>query len=102
MNASLLRACVWAFLFSLWEHVRAQAGGLDCMLLDDPQTQFDPMNSENLAAAVPAMPVSGMHPIITSNDERFLASLRDKLPGRTTENPSWTALRLVAQPWTRS
>ena len=27
MNASLLRACVWAFLFSFWEHVRRQAGG---------------------------------------------------------------------------
>ncbi len=94
MNASMLRACVWAFLFSLWEHVRAQAGGLDCVLLDDPQTQFDPMNSENLAAAVPLMPDNGMHPIVTSIDERFLASIRDKLPRRTTENPSWTALRL--------
>lgn len=94
MNASLLRACVWAFLFSLWEHVRAQAGGLDCILLDDPQAHFDPMNSENLAAAVPVMPDYGMHPILTSIDARFLASLRNKLPGRTTESPSWTALQL--------
>lgn len=94
MNATLLRACLWAFLFSLWEHVRAQAGGLDCVLLDDPQAHFDPMNSENLAAAVPVMPDNGMHPIITSNDSRFLASLRDKLPDRPTENPSWTVLEL--------
>ena len=27
MNASQLRACVWAFVFSLWERVRARTGG---------------------------------------------------------------------------
>ena len=94
MNASLLRACVWAFLFSLWEHVRRQAGGLDCLLLDDPQTHFDPMNSENLAAAIVEMPSHGMHPIITSNDTRFVASIQDKLPRSAAESPSWTALNL--------
>lgn len=94
MNASLLRACVWAFLFSLWEHVRAQVGGLSCVLLDDPQMQFDSMNSENLAAAIPTMPEVGMRPIVTSNDTRFLASLCAKLPRRTSESPSWTALQL--------
>jgi hypothetical protein len=94
MNASLLRACVWAFVFSLWEHVRTRAGGLDSVLLDDPQAYFDPMNSENLAAAVTVLPDNGMHPLVTSNDARFLASLRDKLPRRTTKRPSWTALQL--------
>jgi hypothetical protein len=94
MNASLLRACVWAFLFSLWEHVRRQAGGLDCLLLDDPQTHFDPMNSENLAAAIVEMPSHGMHPIVTSNDTRFVASIQDKLPRSAVESPSWTALDL--------
>jgi SOS-response transcriptional repressor LexA len=94
MNASQLRACVWAFLFSLWEHVRRQAGGLDCLLLDDPQTHFDPMNSENLAAAISEMPAYGMHPIVASNDTRFVASIQDKLPRSAAENPSWTALDL--------
>ena len=47
MNASLLRACVWAFTFSLWERVRSKIGGIDCVLLDDPQTHFDPINAEN-------------------------------------------------------
>lgn len=94
MNASLLRACVWAFLFSLWEHVRMQAGGLSCILLDDPQTHFDPINSENLAASVPTMPACGMRPIIASNDGRFVASVQDKLPKRAGDCPSWTALRL--------
>ncbi|MDE0366745.1 MAG: hypothetical protein OXP09_14355, partial [Gammaproteobacteria bacterium] len=89
MNASQLRACVWAFVFSLWERVRARVGGIDCLLLDDPQEQFDPINSVNLAAAVAAMPSHGMRPIVTSNDHRFLDSVRANLPARSTVDPSW-------------
>ena len=76
MNASLLRACVWAFLFAFWEHVRRHAGCVSCVLLDDLQTHFDPMNSENLAAVVPRMPECGMRPLIVSNDVRFVASIQ--------------------------
>jgi SOS-response transcriptional repressor LexA len=94
MNASLLRACVWAFVFSLWDRVKARLGGLDCMLLDDPQTHFDPINAENLAAAIPQMPEHGMRPLITSNDNRFIASIRDKLPNRSTASPTWHAWTL--------
>ena len=92
MNSSQLRACVWAFVFSLWERVQSRIGGIDCMLLDDPQNHFDPINAENLAAAIPEMPMYGMRPVITSNDYRFLASVRDKLPDRSTASPSWHAL----------
>ena len=91
MNASQLRACVWAFVFSLWERVRARVGGIDCLLLDDPQDQFDPINSENLAAAIAEMPTHGMRPLVTSNDYRFLDAVRDKLPARSTTCPSWYA-----------
>lgn len=94
MNASLLRACVWAFLFALWEHISKQTGGMSCMLLDDPQTHFDPINSENLAAAIPSMPGHGMRPMIASNDVRFVAAIQDKLPSRANDTPTWTALRL--------
>ncbi|MCR9137174.1 MAG: AAA family ATPase [Alphaproteobacteria bacterium] len=94
MNASLLRACVWAFLFALWEHISKQAGGLSCVLLDDPQTHFDPINSENLAAAIPLMPGHNMRALIASNDVRFVAAIQDKLPSRATDAPTWTALRL--------
>ena len=92
MNASQLRACVWAFVFSLWERVRSRIGGIDCMLLDDPQNHFDPINAENLGAAIPEMSAHHMRPIITSNDYRFLAGIRDKLPNRSTGSPSWRAL----------
>lgn len=94
MNSALLRACVWAFLFALWEHISKKTGGLSCMLLDDPQTHFDPINSENLAAAIPSMPGHGIYPLIVSNDVRFVAAIQDKLPSRAADAPSWTALRL--------
>ena len=94
MNASLLRACVWAFLFALWEHIRNQSGILSCILLDDPQTHFDPINTENLAATVPTMPAHGMRPLIASNDLRFIAAMQDKLPSSASGSPTWTSQRI--------
>ena len=94
MNASLLKACVWAFLFALWEHIRRQSGILSCMLLDDPQTHFDPINTENLAAAVPTMPNHGMRPLLASNDVRFVAAIQDKLPSSVSVSPTWTVQRI--------
>ena len=38
------------------------------------------------------MPDHGMRPVITSNDHRFLAAVRDKLPRQSTGSPSWHAL----------
>ena len=94
MNASLLRACVWAFLFALWEHVRKHSGCVSCVLLDDLQTHFDPINSENLAASVPQMAMHGMRPLIVSNDVRFIASIQDKLPSCAMSRPTWSAQRV--------
>ena len=94
MNASLLKACVWAFLFALWERIRSQSGILSCMLLDDPQTHFDPINSENLAAAVPQMPAHGMRPLVASNDIRFLAAIQDKLHSNASGDSTWTVQRI--------
>jgi|GEM_PF-1487049 len=94
MNLSQLRACVWAFVFSLWERIRDRAGVLDVLLLDDPQTYFDPINIENLAAAIPSLVQAGMRPIVTSNDARFLAAVKDKLPRVSSGSPSWTMLQI--------
>ena len=91
MNASQLRACVWAFLFSLWERVRTNLGAIDCILLDDPQNHFDPINAENLAAAIPVMPTHGIRPLVTSHDYRFLSAIREKLPSQSVAVPSWSA-----------
>src|SRR5690606_35031642 len=94
LNASQLRAGVWAFLFSLWEHVIRHAGGLDCLLLDDPQTYFDPQNCQKLAAAIPEMPIRGMRPIVATNDQAFMAAIHVALPRPSSGQPSWTSLSL--------
>lgn len=94
MNSSHLRACVWAFVFSLWERIRERSGALEVLQLDDPQTFFDPINTENLAAAVPALVKAGMAIIITSNDNRFIAAVKDKLPRSSSTAPSWTMLQI--------
>lgn len=94
MNSSHLRACVWAFVFSLWERIRDRAGALEVLQLDDPQTYFDPINTENLAAAIPALVDAGMAPIITSNDNRFIAAVKNRLPRLSSGSPSWTMLQI--------
>lgn len=94
MNSSHLRACVWAFVFSLWERIRDRAGALDVLQLDDPQTYFDPINTENLAAAIPKLVEAGMTPIITSNDNRFVAAVKSRLPRNSLHSPSWTMLQI--------
>ncbi|WP_338580019.1 ATP-binding protein [Pseudomonas sp. ML2-2023-6] len=94
MNSSHLRACVWAFVFSLWERIRERSGVLEVLQLDDPQTFFDPINTENLAAVVPALVKAGMAIIITSNDHRFIAAVKDKLPKSSATFPSWTMLQI--------
>lgn len=94
MNASHLRACVFAFLFALCERVRERIGGLDCMMLDDPQALFDPTNVDNLAAAIPVLAKAGLRPIVTSNDNRFLAAIREYLPTLPLQQPSWRALQI--------
>lgn len=94
MNSSQLRACVWAFVFSLWERIRDRMGAIEVLQLDDPQTYFDPVNTENLAAAIPKIVEAGMAPIITSNDNRFVAAVKSKLPRDSSGSPSWTMLSI--------
>ena len=102
MNSSHLRACVWAFVFSLWERIRERTGALEILQLDDPQTFFDPINTEHLAAAVPALVRAGMAIVITSNDNRFIAGVKDKLPKSSSGQPSWTMLQISPLSLSRS
>jgi hypothetical protein len=74
LNASALRAFVWAFLFALWKRIWVTRGGTSILLLDDPQALFDFLNAENFAGAVPGLIREEMRPIITSNDAHFVVS----------------------------
>jgi hypothetical protein len=75
MNASALRAFLWAFVLALWERMWSTVGGVTCMLMDDVQEHLDPTNAANLAAAVPKMMKAGLNPLLASNDFSFLSSV---------------------------
>lgn len=75
MNASALRAYLAAFVLALWQQIWSRTGGLSTILMDDPQDLFDPGNVANLAAAVPHMLATGMHPLIASNDFGFIPTI---------------------------
>lgn len=51
-NSSWLRALLWAFIFALREQTIAETGtnGFPLMVLDDPQTTFDPKNKRRWAS----------------------------------------------------
>lgn len=53
-NSSWLRALLWAFIFALREQTIAETGtnGFPLMVLDDPQTTFDPTNKRKWASKI--------------------------------------------------
>ncbi len=53
-NSSWLRALLWAFIFALREQTIADSGanGFPLMVLDDPQTSFDPKNMRKWATKI--------------------------------------------------
>ena len=53
-NSSWLRALLWAFIFALREQTIAETGanGFPLMVLDDPQTTFDPKNKRKWASKI--------------------------------------------------
>lgn len=53
-NSSWLRALLWAFIFALREQTIADTGanGFPLMVLDDPQTTFDPKNKRKWASKI--------------------------------------------------
>lgn len=53
-NSSWLRALLWAFIFALREQVISDSGvnNFPLMVLDDPQTSFDPKNKRKWAAKI--------------------------------------------------
>lgn len=78
-NSSWLRALLWAFLFALREQSIADAGAniFPLMVLDDPQTTFDPKNKRKWAAKIvdtanigPA-DVDGMQLFLTTHERQF-------------------------------
>lgn len=94
MNASALRAYMWAFVLALWQQIWTRSGGISIVLMDDPQDLFDPANVANLAQTVPYLLVEGINPVITSNDFGFIPSVEAFVAahtgaGRTHRSETW-------------
>jgi hypothetical protein len=78
-NSSWLRAILWAFLFALREQIVAGIGRnpFPLMLLDDPQTTFDPRNKRFWArelarlANLPETDPVGIQLILATHERQF-------------------------------
>ncbi|WP_299959415.1 hypothetical protein [uncultured Roseobacter sp.] len=73
-NSSWLRALLWAFIFGLREQSIADAGAniFPLMVLDDPQTTFDPKNKRKWAAKI--VDIANVDPTDPSGMQLFLAT----------------------------
>ena len=70
-NASALRASLVGFYFAFWEHVLTERGGINLIILDDPQELLDDENRERLADSFKFLVDGGGQLAITSYDPRF-------------------------------
>lgn len=75
-NASALRASLLSFLFAYRTHLLAERGGLNLLLLDDPQELFDPENRKRLTGTMRALLKTGTQLVVTTNDPTFVRSCR--------------------------
>ena len=78
-NSSWLRALLWAFIFALREQTIEDLGHnpFPLMVLDDPQTTFDPRNKKKWAekivsiASLPETNKDGMQLFLTTHERQF-------------------------------
>jgi ABC-type nitrate/sulfonate/bicarbonate transport system ATPase subunit len=59
------------FFLAYWQHLLAQRGGLNLLLLDDPQELLDGDNRERLSAALSKLSTQGAQLLVTTHDSRF-------------------------------
>ena len=76
-NASALKAALFGFFLAYWEHLMRERGGLQLLILDDPQELLDEENRERLALAFVELRAVGAQILVTTYDRRFAASVAD-------------------------
>lgn len=74
-NASSLRGTLLGFLLAFREHVLDTRGGLETLLLDDPQELLDDDNRERLARGLTRLLAKGGQLLVTTHDRKFARSL---------------------------
>ncbi|CAN7424366.1 ATP-binding protein [Aquipseudomonas alcaligenes] len=70
-NASALRASLLGFYLAYWQHMLNERGGLQLLLLDDPQELLDGDNRDRFAEALHDIEKAGAQLILTTHDTRF-------------------------------
>ncbi|MGN5538866.1 AAA family ATPase [Alcaligenes sp. Lyrl_28] len=70
-NASALRASLLAFYLAYWQHMLKERGGLQLLVMDDPQELLDGDNRDRLADAVHDIFKANAQLVLTTHDTRF-------------------------------
>jgi recombinational DNA repair ATPase RecF len=84
-NASALRATLIAFYLAYWEYLRQERGGLNLIVLDDPQELLDGDNKERLAKGLVQLVGLGAQPILTTHDNKFARHVVMECQGQVVE-----------------
>ena len=70
-NGSALRASLFGFFLAFWEHILEYQGGLQLLLLDDPQELLDDDNRDRLAKSLSEVVDVGAQLFVTTHDRVF-------------------------------
>lgn len=70
-NASALRASLVGFFLAYWEYLLRERGGLQMLLLDDPEELLDGDNRERLANATVALAQADAQLVLTTHEIKF-------------------------------
>ncbi|MGR9228383.1 AAA family ATPase [Rhizobium leguminosarum] len=88
-NASSLRAALLGFFLAFREHVLRTRGGLQTLVLDDPQELLDNDNRERLARGLSKLAKNQAQLLVTTHDRKFARSLvAENRPGDSVEHLS--------------
>lgn len=91
-NASALRAALVGFFLAFREHVLEARGGLDVLVLDDPQELLDKHNRDKMGLTLVALAGAGAQLFVTTYDGAFAHKLvdcgrKDRLVGHFSIHP---------------
>ena len=70
-NGSALRANLFGFFMAFWEYILQYQGGLELLLLDDPQELLDDDNRDRLAKSLSEFADAGAQLFVTTHDRVF-------------------------------
>jgi energy-coupling factor transporter ATP-binding protein EcfA2 len=81
-NASALRASLLGFYLAYWQYMLSERGGLQLLLLDDPQELLDGDNRDRFAEAIYEIYKANAQLLITTHDTRFALAVARRLQGK--------------------